>query len=165
MAISLGIYPIFRQTRMKFAIFRQPKGFSSPVMSCSPTEIEVFFHTCRKRVLFGVLAHMVSLLPLLKIGCFTSTMVNGFWLSIGHCKTTEIDFSMIPSQTNEVSETSCDQQKKNSRGLVKRLPQVRSVERAWAARWLCACIGARWGTLGGGKKEGKKLEKIWKESR
>jgi len=60
---------------------------------------------------------------------------------------------MIQSQ---VSETSCDQQKKTDPGLMKRLPQVRNVERAWAARWLCAYIGARWGTLGGGKKEGKK---------
>jgi len=53
---------------------------------------------------------------------------HGFWLSIGHCKNTEIDFSMGPflaifddetSQTTEVSETSCDQQKKKTPGLWK----------------------------------------------
>ena len=62
-------------------------------MSCSPTEIEVFFHTCRKRVLFGVLAHMVSLLPLQKIGCLTSTMVSGFPLVTVK---PPLDFSMGP---------------------------------------------------------------------
>lgn len=60
------------------AIFRQPKRWITSHVMQSHWNWGVWLHTCRKRVMFGVLAHMVSRLPLLKFGCFTSTMVSGF---------------------------------------------------------------------------------------